>query len=63
MYCSCVLVIGTGSSKADAIKECFEPDMDSGRPALPIARVCPHSGELQWFLDTASASKLTNKNF
>lgn len=60
---SCVVVIGTGSSKADVVKDCFEPDTDSGSTALPIARVCPHSGELQWFLDSASASKLVKKNF
>lgn len=57
------MVIGTGSSKADVVKDCLEPDVDSGRTALPIARVCPHSGELQWFLDSASASKLAKKNF
>ena len=62
LHNSCVVVIGTGSSKADIVKESFEPDIDSGRPALPIARVCPALGELQWFLDPASASKLSNKN-
>ena len=62
LYNSCVIVIGTGSSKADVVKECFEPDTDSGHPTLPIARVCPALGELQWFLDPASASKLSNKN-
>ena len=57
------MVIGTGASKADVIKECLEPDIDPGHPTLPIGRVCPHSGELQWFLDTASASKLSKKTF
>lgn len=57
------MVIGTGSSKADVVKDCLEPDVDSGKTVLPIGRVCPHSGELQWFLDSASASKLAEKNF
>ena len=59
----CVVVIGTGSSKADIIKQCLEPDVDSEQPTLPIARVFPHSGELLWFLNTASASKLNKKSF
>ena len=57
------MVIGTGSSKADIVKESLEPDMDSGRPALPIARVCPHTGELHWFIDSASASKLVKRSY
>ena len=57
------MVIGTGSSKADVIKQSLEPDLDLEQPALPIARVTPHSGDLIWFLDTASAIKLNKKTF
>ena len=56
------MVIGTGSSKADVIKKCLEPETGSEEPALPIARVFPHTGELIWFLDTGSASKLSKTN-
>ena len=58
----CVVVIATGSSKADVIKQCLEPDLDlEEQPALPVARVFPHSGGLLWYLDSAAASKLSNK--
>lgn len=49
-----VYVIATGSSKADAVRKCLEPD--KGVDPLPAGRV--RSKELHWILDQASGSQL-----
>lgn len=54
-----VAVIATGSSKADAVKGCLEPESED--KTLPAGRVKPHKGELHWFLDEGAAMKLDRK--
>ena len=54
-----VAVISTGSSKADAVKGCLEPE--GGKEPLPAGRARPTKGELHWFMDEGAASKLTKK--
>lgn len=55
----CVTVISTGSSKADAVKGCLEPE--AGKDPLPAGRARPTKGELHWFLDEGAAGKLEKK--
>jgi 6-phosphogluconolactonase len=53
-----VALLVTGAGKAKRVRQVFDERRD-GSPRLPAARVMPQSGELHWFLDTASASELT----
>ena len=55
----CVAVISAGSSKADAVRGCLEPE--GGKEPLPAGRARPTNGELHWFLDEGAASKLEKK--
>ena len=56
----CVAVISTGASKADAVKACLEPA--AGVDPLPAGRARPTAGELYWFMDDGSSSKLEKKS-
>ena len=54
-----VIVIATGGSKADAVKESLEPK--DGQDPLPVGLARPLHGELHWFLDPPAAAKLSQK--
>lgn len=49
-----VMFLVAGEGKAQAVAEVIEGQ----NPHLPASRVLPVSGELDWFLDAAAASKL-----
>ena len=54
-----ILVIATGSSKADAVKACLEPEQ--GQLPLPAGLANPKQGELHWFLDSPASAKLASR--
>ena len=54
-----VVVVATGSSKADAVKGCLEPESED--KTLPGGRVKPSKGDLHWFMDEGATAKLTRK--
>ncbi|NWR82005.1 6PGL phosphogluconolactonase, partial [Centropus unirufus] len=51
-----VVFVATGEGKAPVVKRILEGNEEE---PLPAARVRPHSGQLQWFLDEAAAKELT----
>ncbi|KAK2189111.1 hypothetical protein NP493_115g10026 [Ridgeia piscesae] len=53
--CRCAVFVSCGSSKAEILKRVLEGNEE---PALPAARVRPHTGALCWFLDKPAASLL-----
>ena len=51
-----VVILGTGESKAQAIKRAMQEKVS--RKEVPLAGVQPQSGELTWILDESAASRL-----
>ncbi|OAQ39271.1 6-phosphogluconolactonase [Pedobacter psychrophilus] len=54
-----VVFLTFGASKADAIKAVFEGEKNVD--LYPAQLIDPENGELQWFVDEAAVSKLTEK--
>ncbi|MCX8070878.1 MAG: 6-phosphogluconolactonase [Candidatus Binatia bacterium] len=52
----CVLFLVTGRDKAEAVARVFSPT--GAVEEVPARGVCPHDGELVWFLDEAAARRL-----
>jgi len=55
-----VIVLVAGAGKADRLAEVWH-QLSSGQPSLPVARVAPGPGRLQWRLDEPAASKLPTR--
>lgn len=53
-----VLFLATGGAKAEVLKRVIEHGPD---PRLPASLVQPADGEVEWYLDTAAASRLEHR--